>query len=59
VWQLAAGLAAIVALAAIAAIPSSASRPQKCKLVSAPRVVGQSTVGQTLYARRGRWECQP
>jgi len=59
VRQLAAGLLAVAAIAALAAIPSSASRPHKCKLVSPPRVVGKTLVGATLHARHGKWECPP
>jgi hypothetical protein len=59
VRQLVAGLLAVAAIAALVAIPSSASRPHKCKLVSAPQVVGKTMVGEALHAGRGRWECPP
>jgi hypothetical protein len=57
--RLAAGLAVLAALGGVAAIPTSASRTAKCKVVSRPFVSGSTQVGQTLRAHHGEWKCPP
>jgi hypothetical protein len=55
--RLATGLAVVAALVGVAAIPSNASRTDKCKVVSHPYVSGNADVGQTLRAHHGEWSC--